>query len=79
MNGNDNLGTIYIYNAEVQGNNNDFVVSMSTKDGTACKDIPDAVYDKDSSRVIWTSNSTSMAAECLLMPNIESIVLTKKS
>lgn len=79
MNGNDNLGTIYIYNAEVQGNDNDFVVSMTTKDGTACKDIPDAVYDKDSSRVVWTPNPTLMDAKCLLMPNIESLVLTKKS
>lgn len=78
VNENDVLGTLFVYDAAATENNFDFTVVITTRDGTQCTDVPDAVYEPDSDRVIWKPDQTLLAAECLLMPNIEQIVFTQK-
>lgn len=44
VNENDVLGTLLVYNAEATGgDHSSFTVEITTKDGTACTDVPDAV------------------------------------
>lgn len=71
VNENDNLGTLYIYDAEYKQMNKNYTVSIKTMDSTACTDVPDATYDTESNRVIWQANATLIDAKCLLLPNIE--------
>jgi hypothetical protein len=79
VNENDNLGTLYIYNTEAQGINNDFSVVITVKDETDCSQAPDATYDETTRRVIWTADATLIDEKCILMPNIDSIALTAKA
>lgn len=77
VNGNDDLATLYIYDAETKGMNKDYTVAIKTKDGTNCGDkIPAATYDASSNRVIWTADKTALDEKCILLPNIQEITFT---